>query len=190
MKEEFAAVVPVSGRDAGLVRETLPRWLSLPASEVIICVDEPADAGLVALISEVAGGDSRVRLVGVPRDSGWMFQQAFVRRSGFRAARFDRILTGDIDILVNEKCLKAVDMVGRDNIGIVSLAKRRGGGTVGELIRNATKKARKTIRRREYFTGLYALYRPFWLDSENQEEVKRIPHPYSNQSHRRFFLPG
>lgn len=130
-------------------------------------------------IKEAAKGDPRARIFEVRKDPGWAFHQAHVRRSGFRAVTNDRILTGDIDIRVNRNCLKAVDLVGTENIGLVSLSKRRGRGTKASLLRNAGTKLVRTLTNSARFTGLYALYRPYWLDSEVEEEVRRSPYPLS-----------
>ena len=145
---------------------------------MILCVDYPLSERLLEAI-RTASRDPRVRIVEVRPTEDWLFAQAYVRRSGFRASKYERILTGDVDIVVNKNCLKAVERVGEENIGIVSMSKRRGAGTLGELVRNVSKKVVKVMRRRAYFTGLYALYRPYWLDTEIEEEVRKIPHPDS-----------
>src|SRR5207245_9171634 len=120
---DFSVVVPVSENDAALGPRTLPRWLALPADELIRWVDKPAGQRLIEAIRKKSRGDDRLRVVEVPRESGWMFHQAFVRRTGFKSARFDKILTGDIDVIVNENVVAAILMVGKDNIGIVSRQK-------------------------------------------------------------------
>jgi hypothetical protein len=179
MGVKFSVVVDVAESDAQLVTRSLPSWLALGSVDVLVCVDSPVSANLRGAIDLAARGDLRLRVVEVPRDPQWLFHQANVRRTGFRAARCDRILTGDVDVIPNRHCLKALNLVGTRNIGIVSLSKRRGGGTIGEFVRNVSKAVVRRTTGRTYFTGLYALYRPYWLDSEVEEEVMRIPHPES-----------
>src|SRR2546428_13459227 len=125
---DFPVVVPVSENDASLAPRPLRRWLAIPADELILCVNKPASQHLIEVIRENSRGDDRLRVVEVPRESGWMFHQAFARRTGFKSARFDKILTGDIDVIVNENVVTAIRMVGKDSIGIVNLQKgmRRG----------------------------------------------------------------
>jgi hypothetical protein len=179
MATHFSVVVPVSERDSPMIAKTLPGWLTLGAGEVLLCVDWPANTTLRHEIEKASAGDPRVRVIEVRKDPGWPFHQALVRRTGFREAANDVILTGDIDVVPNRLCLKAVSMVGRSNVGLVSLSKRRGGGTLGESIRNITIRAVIATKRSGRFTGLYALYKPFWLDSEVEDEVRRAPHPES-----------
>ncbi len=177
--EDFSIVVPISEGDAYLLPRSLPSWLSLGATDVVLCVDSPVGQKLLEAIRSGSNDDPRVRIIEVPENKEWLFRQALIRRTGFKAAKHDRVLSGDIDIVVNRNCLKAIELVGEGNVGLVSLSKRRGAGTFGELVRNASKKAIKITKRRAFFTGLYALYRPYWLDSEKEEEVRRIPHPHS-----------
>jgi len=173
---DFSVVVPVSENDAALVPRTLPRWLALPADEVILCVDKPAGQHLIEAIRKNSRGDDRLRVVEVPRESGWMFHQAFVRRTGFKSAKFDKILTGDIDVIVNENVVAAIRMVGKDNIGIVNLQKEMRSGFF-DVVQNSTRRVIRALKKEAYFTGLYALYRPYWLETEDEESAKKIPHP-------------
>lgn len=173
-------MVDIAEKDAPLVPKVLPSWLALGAPDVVLAVDEPVSVELREAIERVAKGDPSVRILEVREDRSWKFRMAYVRRSGLRAAMYDRILTGDIDVVVNSACLKAVQLVGEDNVGMVCLEKRRGGGTLGEAVRNASKKTIKVMKRRPYFTGLYALYRPFWLDSEDPEAARSVPSPYQS----------
>jgi hypothetical protein len=173
----FSLVIDIGEGDSSLVPKTLPSWLMLGAPDVVLCVDQPISGNLRSVIESVARGNPAVRIVEVPQERGWRFRLALVRRTGFRAARFDTILTGDIDIVVNRNCLKAVAMVGKDDIGLVSLSKRRGGGNLGERFRNVTRSLLRAALGSVRFTGLYALYRPYWLDSEDHDAVMSAPDP-------------
>lgn len=178
-RADFSVLVDIAEKDVGLVPRVLPSWLALGAADVVLAVDEPASGALRVAIEAASGGNPAVRILEVPEDRSWGFRMALVRRRGLKAARFDRILTGDIDIVVNSQCLKALRIVGEDDVGMACLEKRRGGGTVGEVVRNVSKKVVKVVRRRPFFTGLYALYRPYWLDSEVEEEAMSVPSPYA-----------
>jgi hypothetical protein len=175
----FSVVVNVAEGDREMVRTTLPSWIGLRPSEIILAVDWPASEALKGAILEGSRGDARVKVVEVRKDPSWHFHQANVRRTGFRAASNDRILTGDIDIRVNVNCLKAIMLVGNNEIGLASLSKRRAGGKLSDVVRNMNNKVLAVAAGRVRFTGLYALYRPYWLDSEVEEEVKSSPYPLS-----------
>ena len=179
MVPDFSVVVDVAEVDSELVPRSLPHWLTLPSREVIVCVDKPVSDRLKSAIGSAAGDDARLKVVEVARDANWSFHQALVRRTGFNAASADRILTGDIDVVPGAACVQAVSMLGDDNIGLVSLSKRRGGGGPGERVRDFTRMLIASISRKARFTGLYALFKPYWKDSEVEEEVRKIPHPES-----------
>lgn len=179
MVPDFAVVVAVAESDAAYIPKSLPAWLALPSREVIICVDSPVSQKLRSAIQAAAGNDPRLRLVEVPKNPSWNFHQALVRRTGFRDATTDRILTGDIDVVPEQVCVRAVSMVGLGNVGLVSLSKERGEGGFDGLVRNWTRTLTSSVLKRAHFTGLYALYRPYWQDSEVDDEVRRIPHPES-----------
>ena len=172
----FSVVVPVAARDSDMVSRSLPAYLALEAKEVLVCVDSPLDPNLTARIRAAAKGNPKLRIVEVEPDSSWRFRQALVRRSGFRAAVNDRILTGDVDVVVNRNVLAAVKLVGRDNVGVVNLQKEMRSG-LGDVMANWTRRVVRILKRESFWSGLYALYRPYWLDTEREQDAKSIPHP-------------
>jgi len=159
---KFSAVIPVKD-EVDLIPKTLPSYYSVKPSEVLVCTDKPCLAQVRKTVNKVAekcGAIEITRIIEVPKDPSWKFHQAHVRRTGFHAASYDRILTGDIDLIINRNVLKAVQMVGKDNIGLVSAKAYRGKGI------SATT-----------FTGLYAIWRPYWLDSEPEGDIKNLVNP-------------
>lgn len=173
---EFSVVVPVSTKDLDMIPKTLPAYLKLQAGEIILCVDSPVDPALRQAIVSVGRGDPRLRIVEVPADPSWKFHQALARRTGFRAASSDVILTGDIDVVVNSNVLRGVERVGRDNVGVANLQKEMRSGP-GDILRNMSRRVVRSIKREAFWSGLYALYRPYWLDTEDEEFAKKVPHP-------------
>lgn len=184
----FSVVVPVAPQDGSMLKRTLPSWYALNPNEVLLCLDYPADSKLVETIWRVADAChtlSETRIIEVHRDSSYRFHQANVRRTGFREAKHDIILTGDIDLVVFPSCLEALQYVGEDDVGLVSLSKRRRKpslvGKLRSFIENLARYHASTMSKKDagkaYFTGLYWLYRPYWLDSESVEALKRLPNP-------------
>jgi hypothetical protein len=112
------------------------------------------------------------RIVEVERDPEYKYHQAWVRRTGFRKAKYDRILTVDADLVINKKVLKAVELVGKDNIGLVSCSKKYPYKGIQKMWRMITQKIVNLVYPIR-FTGLYAIWRPYWLDSED-EGIKRL----------------
>ncbi len=179
---KFSVVIPVKN-EWFLIPTTLPTWFSLDPVDLVLCFDKPAHAKTVETVKAVTkkyNREEQTKIIEVARNPEYLFHQAWVRRSGFREATCDVILTGDIDQSVNQNCLKAVSLVGHNNIGLVSLQKfympkniaqfyRTVVGTSFRLLSNLSAGHRFTG-----FTGLYAFYRPFWIETELEEEAKKI----------------
>ncbi|MCW3975548.1 MAG: hypothetical protein NWE86_04825, partial [Candidatus Bathyarchaeota archaeon] len=156
--------------------------------DVILCLDKPAKKSLLESIRKVyayCNTKDVTNILEVEKDPEYSFHQAWVRRKGFLEAKHDEILTGDIDLFVFPSCLEAINMLGKRNIGLVSLSKlRERKGLIGQLrnfmeklIRMYAKNLDPNIAGRDYFTGLYALYRPYWLNSESPDSIKKLTNP-------------
>ena len=185
---EFSVVVPVKD-EVHLIPRTLPSYYAVNPSEVIICTDKPAPEEVLTLVRQIAHShcaEQVTRTIEVGKDPEWKYHQAHVRRTGFRKAKYDRVLTGDIDLLINRNVLKALRLVGENNIGLASCAKffrpssfsdlykLMGTGIINQYIRKLAELYRGRHIAKAGFTGLYAMWRPFWLDTESEEDAKKI----------------
>jgi hypothetical protein len=171
----FSLVCPIY-KEADLIPITLPSFYSVNPDEVILCFDNPPDNGTLDISRKVSARYSiPTRFLFVDRNAEYKYHQAWVRRKGFLEAKYDRILTADIDLVINENVLKAVRLVGKDNIGLVSCSKRYPPKSIFKLWNNVGHDLLE-LARRSYFTGLYAIWRPYWLDSED-DGIKKIYNP-------------
>jgi len=162
--------------EANLLRYSLPSCYRLNPAEVLLCVDYPPTLRLVETIRHMAiclAAEKKTRIVAVHPNASYKFHQAWVRREGFRKAAYDRILTTDADLILNRNALKAVSLVGDRNIGLASCTTLHSvSGWLGPW--------RAAVHRVADFLsepglmGLYALWRPYWSDSED-DGIKRLP---------------
>ena len=186
----FSIVMPVKC-EVDLLRRSLPSCYRVSPEEVIVCLDDPPHERTVEQVKEIAetcGWADRTRILLVARNPEYPFHQAWVRREGFRRAKHDRILTVDVDLLINRNVIKAVSLVGRENIGMVSCATLHSVGGYLGLWRAMS------LRFTSYFsspalTGLYAIWRPYWLDSED-ERVKLLENPKAQAAKGSLVLIG
>jgi len=175
-------VVPSRESDLPYIKHNLHTYLRVGAEELILCVDEDSNQKFLDNVSSLYESIkkeysvSELKILQVERRSDYSFHQAWVRRKGFLEAKNDVILTGDIDLHINRSVLNAVNIVGIDNIGLASVQKfpfqsnlRRSIITTWRLLYMAF------IRYTYYsvFTGLYALYRPYWLETED-DGIKKL----------------
>lgn len=174
---EFSLVCPIH-TETGLLLKTLPSFYSVHPSEVILCFDDPLPCKeTIELCKRISRQHSQTptRFVLVKRNPEYKYHQAWVRRAGFREAKNDRILTTDADLIVNSNVLKAVKRVGRENIGLVSCSKRYPFSGIRKVWLMITQKIVNLVYPVR-FTGLYAIWRPYWLDSED-EGIKNLRSP-------------
>lgn len=174
---DFSIVVPVKD-EVDLIPTTLSSYYAVNPSEVIICTDKPTPRKVRRVVQKVAVACDALditRIVEVERDPEYKYHQAWVRRTGFRKAKYDRILTVDADLVINKKVLKAVELVGKDNIGLVSCSKKYPYKGIQKIWRMITQKIVNLVYPIR-FTGLYAIWRPYWLDSEDKG-IKRLRSP-------------
>jgi len=181
----FSLVCPIKD-EVDLIPITLPSFYAVDPAEVILCLDKPAPKHVVKVIkkvSQLCDAEGITRIIEVERDPSWRFHQAHVRREGFHAAKYDRILTADIDLVLNRNVLKAVRLVGKDDIGLVSLSKLIYPRNIHSFLRLMSHRVLRIIHKVAKigtvtgFTGLYTIFRPYWLDSEREEDVKRLVNP-------------
>ena len=173
-EKPFTIVMPVKD-EAALLRDSLPSCYRVRPAEVIICTDKPAPSDCVRVVNVISSRytNTRTRIIEVEQNPSFRFHQAWVRREGFRAAENDRILTVDVDLIVNPNVLKAVALVGRDNVGLAScLTFHSVGGLLG-LWRATSEHLLRWLIQSTDSTGLYCIWRPYWLDSED-ERIKEL----------------
>jgi hypothetical protein len=184
----FSIVCPIN-HEADLIPLTLPSFYKVNPSEVVLCFDNPPHEHALRIAKKIASQhDPTTKFLFVDRNPEYTFHQAWVRRRGFSEAEHDRILTTDIDLLINRNVLKAVDAVGKNNVGLASCTKFHYVKSPADLWRSTAKfmlhrlvyplwKKRGSYREQiSCFTGLYAFWRPFWLDSED-EGIKQLENP-------------
>ena len=164
---KFSLVCPIHN-EVHFVPMTLPSFYSINSDEVILCFDNPPSKEAFHLSQKISENyDIPTRFLFVDRDPKYKLHQSWVRRKGFLEAKYDTILTTDIDLIINRNVLKAVRLVGKDNIGLVSCSKRYYPKSLFRIWNN-TAYDLLSLAHRSYFTGLYAIWRPYWLDSEDE----------------------
>lgn len=184
---DFSVAIPMRNSELGLLKRNLQSWCALKPSEILLGLEKPALQQCVNAATDIASRyNVDLRIIEIERNPEYKMHQAWARRKCFREAKHDIILTGDMDLYVYPACLKAIDLVGKDNVGLVSLSKMRNRRNISGIIRNfilnriqeSKRKGGLPKEKQAYFTGLYCIYRPYWLDSEDEDSIKNMPHPY------------
>lgn len=187
-KIQWSLVCPIKD-EIDLIPVTLPSFFKVKPSEVVLCFDNPPHKEAYRVVKKIASRyNVSTKFVFVNRNPEFAFHQAWVRRKGFLEAEYDKILTTDIDLVVNKNVLQAVKIVGKNDIGLVSCQKfnypkslvgfwRIMGRTfLKKFVYPFWHRHRGEGLQMTTFTGLYALYRPYWLDSED-DNIKKLKNP-------------
>lgn len=165
----FSVVIPVAAGDVGLIGRTLPSWLGVSNDEVIIVIDEDAPQSLASQITNVgerAASRTPLRVVKASRTHSWRFHQAYVRRVGFREARNDLIVTGDIDLIVRRNLGEILRGPGEDNVGLTSCIRLVAPNSPARVLRSVSYLVKQKLMP-PLFSGLYAFWRPYWIETED-----------------------
>lgn len=186
----FSIVCPIKD-EVDLIPLTLPSFYKVIPSEVVLCFDNPPHREAYKVAKAIANlyKDIPTKFLLVDKNPEYIFHQAWVRRKGFLEAKYDRILTTDIDLMINKNVHKAVEMVGKNNIGLVSLSKFEyphslknfyrimGKWVLQKIVHKFVDYYRRTGISATKFTGLYCIWRPYWLGSDEREKIKKLVNP-------------
>ena len=174
---KFSIVVPSRETDFPHVKNNLESYLNVEAEEVLLCVDDNISQNfqnqifsLYDSIKKKNNEISPLEIIKVERREDFAFHQAWVRRKGFLKAKNDLILTGDTDLYINKNVTEAIKIVGKNEIGLASLQKfPLHSNLMGSFLTIWRLMYQMFLRATYYrvFIGLYALYRPYWLETEN-----------------------
>jgi len=175
-KIQWSLVCPIKN-EVDLITKTVPSFYAVNPSEVVLCFDNPPHKGAYEIAKKIADKHKNIstKFLLVDRNPDFAFHQSWVRRKGFLEAKYDRILTSDIDLIINKKVLKAIELVGKNNTGLVSFSKRYPYQGIQKIWRNITQEIVRIFYPGR-FSGLYAIWRPYWLDSED-EDIKKLQNP-------------
>jgi len=191
---EFSIVCPIKD-EADLIPITLPSFYSVNPYEVLLCLDKPAPEEVIKAIHKVAricGAERITRIIEVERRDDFAFHQAWVRRCGFSKTKCDIILTTDIDIILNPKIRNYLHLID-DEVKLVSFSKF----PYPIDFRKCTAWLVQKVYYHNSFTGLYAFSKKAWLETEDEESLKKIPrgedthlHEYLTKKYKAKFIAG
>jgi len=170
---EFTIVTLIKNEDH-LISRTLPSFYKLNPSEVVLCFDSPAPEDTLEVARKVVkacGGEEITKIIEVERSSEYAFHQANLRRTGFKKATHNIILTGDIDLILDPRIRNYLHLIS-GKIGLVSFNKVGYPPTFRLALANLIAKLYK-LKGRQGFTGLYAFSRKAWIETEDAEHLKK-----------------
>jgi len=164
---------------------SLPAIFRLEPDEVVLIFDRCTDRSMdvAKKIAQKFECESSTKFVELNESSpDWNFRLAFVRRHGFRLARNSVILNTDADMILDKNVKKEIRKVGKNGIALVSF----GFFDFPYTIQCFTRRIISTISPITGFAGQYAFSKKAWLETEDQESVKKVRR--SEDTHLRLSL--
>lgn len=151
-------------REREFAKKSIPSAIRLNPDEFVVGVDAPADDSLTDMIREICDAESfgRLRIIPVERSPEWKFQLANTIWHCYKACRNDAILAFDVDSTLRPAVLAGRDMVGTDDIAVVSFTKKLLISSMVDLLRYTFYRWR--VRTSGYvFAGIYWIHRPYYI---------------------------
>lgn len=172
----FGVVMPMrdTPREREFARQSIPSAVALRPSEMVVGIDDdPGADGLEEYILSLGGGFKGLRVVRVPVSDEWKFPLSNVIWNCYKSCRCDAVLAFDVDTVLRQAVLKGRDLVGRDNVAVVSFTKHLLCRTAGDYVRYITYRA-KVARSSYVFAGTYWVWLPHYFDAVDRGGLSKI----------------
>ncbi len=191
---EFSVVMPIKD-ETELLKYSLPSIYTLEPDEVVLVMEDVENSIKVAKnVAKYCNFSDKTRICVLYEDvPDWNFRQAYARRKGYSLAKNDVILTVDADIIVDVEIKKYFELVSKSSIKLVSFNKIPYPITYKGIMDRLIHK----IYKHPSFTGLYVFSKKAWQETEDIEDLKRIPrgedthlHAYLTKRYNDLFVSG
>ncbi|RKY54776.1 MAG: hypothetical protein DRP89_04575 [Candidatus Neomarinimicrobiota bacterium] len=171
-KTKFSVIMPIHNEERYLYY-SLPSIYKLKPDEVILIFDRCTDNSLKVArkIAKHFKYLDKTKFIELNEPSPkWKFRVAYLRRYGFKLAKNNIILNTDADTILDPKIREYIKYICKDKIALISFGRKTYPITFQDFITRIV----STINPKMGFTGIYAFSKKAWIETENQEAVKKI----------------
>lgn len=169
---KFSVVMPVHNEEDNLLY-SLPVLFAIEPDEVIIVLDRCTDRSrdVIEASSAKLRYKGRVRLIEVREDfPDWRYRVARLFRLGFREARNGTILTMAADIILDKRIKSYVPLIQSSDIKLISFGLKYYPVDMIFFVKRLV----TLVFPSRGFSGVFLFSKKAWLDTEDEEKVKRI----------------
>ena len=169
---KFSVVMPIHNEEKFLYY-SLPSIYRLKPDEIILIFDRCTDNSLKVArkIAKHFNYLDKTKFIEMNEPSPeWKFRVAFLRRYGFRLAKNNIILNTDADTILDPKIREYIKKIGESKIALISFGRKNYPITFQDFITRIA----YTLNPKIGFTGIYAFSKKAWIETEDQESVKKI----------------
>jgi len=168
----FSIVMPIHNEEKNLPY-SLPRILDLEPDEIIIILDRCNDKSknVIQTIIKKNGYVKRIKLL-VRNDQtpDWKYRVAYLFREGFKATENDSILTMAADIVLDPKIKLSFSELNKNNVKLISFGLKYHPMDIQYFLKRLV----SFLFPSKGFSGVFLFSKKAWLETENQNEVKKI----------------
>jgi hypothetical protein len=167
---EFTLVCPIHNEDSSLPI-TLGGMYAVKPTEIIFTLDRCTDKSEKIIEKVAKNYETDTRIIIKTSDDGkdWMFRSAYLRRDAYQRAKYDTILNTSADLALTTEINRYLPQVGI-KYGLISFGYIERWNIyffIGRL--------KNIFTPNKGFAGLLAFSKKAWLETENIEDLKKIP---------------
>lgn len=156
--------------------ESAPKALAsacaIRPTQLIVGLDSDAPAALETLVRDHA--PCNLKVMRVQRDDAWLAHFPHVTWEMIRASDNDLILCTDADLILQCSIPEHAGLPGTSNIAAVTFLIVPGSPGLAGAWRRLTFRARRKFGTRKAETGLYFIWRPFYLDFIREDVMRSL----------------
>ena len=190
---KFSVVVPLRNtpKEMELAKKSIPSIVRLNPSEIVIGMDKPVAESAIKHIEKIFEEQSfmNYKILQVQRSTEWNFQLANVVWHCYKSCKNDKIWTCYIDATLRSEVLKGYDIVGKNEVAVVSFTYRLLIKSVSQLIRYAFYRYRVRVHS-DVFTGNYWIWRPCYFEDVDVGGLKKIQNGIDTYMYKRIVDRG
>lgn len=187
MNVPFSVVVPIHNEEAFLPY-SLPSIFRLRPDETILLFDRCTDLSveIAWMIAQKFGMTGKTKFINVTRQNDWGYSHAYVARKGYLMTRNNLILATAADIILDPTITNYFPLVATSNIAFISFLHV----DYPVSFRNLLKRLLVRIgllppsHKERWLAGPYVFSKRAWLETEDQEAVKKVVRAHDTHLHK------
>lgn len=195
MARKFTAVVLFrdTPKERRYALKSIPSLVALDPNEILVGIDDDRGEDFDRFIEKVFNklNYGRYALVPVERDPSWRLHTAHVLWDCFEAAAHDIAFACNIDTIIKPTVLDGLEMIGRDNLAMMSFSLWHKVRTIPDYIRRVY--FQRQMRREATLkgtSGTYWIYLPFLYKAIDYEEYKAVANGFDSLLYFQFLKNG
>ena len=176
-RNDFSIIMPIVGTEKELkfAEKSVPAIINFNPDEIIFGIDAPEDQNLISTLDQICNknGFDRQRYVTAKHDKNWNMQLCHIIWNCVAASKNDKMFMTNVDSVVLSSIMTGYDIVGTSNIAAHTSPTLHYVKTIRDKIKAYCYKLLMN-RMNNAWSGVFWIYRPYFLKCINLENYKKI----------------